>query len=865
MVEFGKKLKESRKEDWKAFYIDYDSLKKILKKQHETKSNIPKAASTVDLTLTSDVYASPKQQYQQQQQQQLIRGTSYVYTPTHLVALEFKHALDQEIEKVVLFSLQEQGNIAKELTRLSKQRNSCVEMVSVLLKQHQEILRQRSANGGGAAMMLDDENDATTAWRSLFETHQGYENVSLRALDFVAFVELNVTAVRKILKKHDKNQPHKLSQTYLSTFTSALDSHLDQLYNDGGVSALVVSLTRAFEEMHRLELNLLMMKKEARQQLHTSGNSPRRRARSTPSLLETTAFHEDDLTDCSDGGTMASNFILSRQDSVPDDLRPSVFVMELHRPSSTIMTSITNPNEPLLEKIRKARNRLNQETNYVEVIAAQALLFDDDDEDTITVEDDSQATAKTHGQRISSFLNLCSTFLYMCNYYIVAPTCGQYALLLGSSEAMAGIIIGMTPNAALIATVLYGWWSNYSYKSALIFAAGCSLIGNVCYAMALQYNSIQLVMLGRFFNGFGSARSINRRFIADTFSRSERTAASAAFVTAGALGMATGPAIAALLGRLASFPDDEELRNSLQEGDAANHLWTLETSPGWIMIGLWSVFFVATVLYFEEPDRSHLFGPLDSTTKDVTKKSNHIEKKPLLKTTEYHGDISPVKREPPLFLNIPVMTTLWIYFVLKVVLEVLLSSCATLTSMYFGWDSQASGTFLACLGLLMFPANMVVAKLSQRGYEDRELIYMTLLAMFCSILGFIDYGGRNHYSAAQYVTFGICIFLTTNLLEGPNMSLLSKTIPRSWAKGTINSGFLATEAGTAARSVGDVLISGAATFVGFSHLLNATFMPMLILVSITIILTRQCYYALVEADEEDDESRDSRSRDTSRP
>ena len=47
-------------------------------------------------------------------------------------------------------------------------------------------------------------------------------------------------------------------------------------------------------------------------------------------------------------------------------------------------------------------------------------------------------------------------------------------------------------------------------------------------------------MIGRFFNGFGSARSINRRFIADTFSRSERTAASAAFVTAGALGMAVG-------------------------------------------------------------------------------------------------------------------------------------------------------------------------------------------------------------------------------------------------------------------------------------------------------------------------------------
>ncbi len=44
-----------------------------------------------------------------------------------------------------------------------------------------------------------------------------------------------------------------------------------------------------------------------------------------------------------------------------------------------------------------------------------------------------------------------------------------------------------------------------------------------------------MVIVGRYLNGFGSARAINRRYIADTFSRRERTAASAAFVTAGAL------------------------------------------------------------------------------------------------------------------------------------------------------------------------------------------------------------------------------------------------------------------------------------------------------------------------------------------
>jgi len=56
-----------------------------------------------------------------------------------------------------------------------------------------------------------------------------------------------------------------------------------------------------------------------------------------------------------------------------------------------------------------------------------------------------------------------------------------------------------------------------------------------------------MVMVGRLLNGFGSARSINRRYIADTFPPRQRTAESANFVTAGALGMAAGPALASLL------------------------------------------------------------------------------------------------------------------------------------------------------------------------------------------------------------------------------------------------------------------------------------------------------------------------------
>ncbi len=84
------------------------------------------------------------------------------------------------------------------------------------------------------------------------------------------------------------------------------------------------------------------------------------------------------------------------------------------------------------------------------------------------------------------------------------------------------------------------------------------------------------------------------------------------------------------------------------------------------------------------------------------------------------------------------------------------------------------------------------------------------------------------------------------------MSLLSKTIPKSWAKGTFNSGFMATEAGTLARSVGDVLISTVATFLGSENLLNWTFLPLAFLVLLSIRLTWKYYTKLVEHDDDED-------------
>ena len=120
-------------------------------------------------------------------------------------------------------------------------------------------------------------------------------------------------------------------------------------------------------------------------------------------------------------------------------------MMMPRRPTHLLTTTITRAHEPILDKIKEARSRLRQTTKYAELVAAQALIFDVDDDD-----DSKQAQMRdknktpvdqfTTVQRISSMLNLGSTFLYMMNYYVVAPTVGDYAIRLGSDESMSGIV-----------------------------------------------------------------------------------------------------------------------------------------------------------------------------------------------------------------------------------------------------------------------------------------------------------------------------------------------------------------------------------------------------------------------------------------
>ncbi|KAJ1426860.1 SPX domain [Sesbania bispinosa] len=117
-----------------------------------------------------------------------------------------------------------------------------------------------------------------------------------------------------------------------------------------------------------------------------------------------------------------------------------------------------------------------------------------------------------------------------------------------SSSKCVCVVIGSMAVAQVFSSVYFSAWSNRSYLRPLIFSSIVLLVGNTMYALAYDMNSIVVLLMGRLF------------------------LASAGFVSASALGMACGPALACLL--QTNFKIYKFTMNQ-------------DTLPGWVMACAW--------------------------------------------------------------------------------------------------------------------------------------------------------------------------------------------------------------------------------------------------------------------------------------
>lgn len=119
------------------------------------------------------------------------------------------------------------------------------------------------------------------------------------------------------------------------------------------------------------------------------------------------------------------------------------------------------------------------------------------------------------------------TFLYMANYNLVIPFITPFCEHLQISQSYGGMIIGAADLSAMVAAVFYSMWTNSSFRQPLVFSSLVLLVSNIMYSFAFDYGGLGLLLCARFLTGFGAARSLNRRYIADFVREQDRTLASA--------------------------------------------------------------------------------------------------------------------------------------------------------------------------------------------------------------------------------------------------------------------------------------------------------------------------------------------------
>ncbi|XP_073101877.1 SPX domain-containing membrane protein OsI_17046 isoform X2 [Elaeis guineensis] len=651
------------------------------------------------------------------------------------VLKEFSRMLDDQIEKIVLFLLEQQGLLASRLQKLGEQREILLEQPDI-----SQVCQLREA----------------------------YRAVGQDLLKLLRFVDMNATGIRKILKKFDKRFGYRFTDYYVTTRANHPYSQLQQVFKHVGIGAVVGALSR-------------------------------------------------NLADLDHQGSCLSIY---DQPSIP-------------------------LKDPVIEQINASVDRLTHSTNFLQFIGQHALIAQ---EDIPSAAEDIVDDHRYHF--MSLLLNLANTFLYMVNTYIIVPTADDYSMSLGAAATVCGVIIGSMAVAQVFSSVYFSAWSNKSYFRPLVFSSIMLFMGNLLYALAYDLNSIAVLLIGRLLCGLGSARAVNRRYISDCVPLKIRLQASAGFVSASALGMACGPAIAGLL-----------------QTNFKLYLLTFNqnTLPGWVMAVAWIMYLFWLCISFKEPmhdtEEGHTALDADAGSMNNERLENGLLQPMLLSSgskekQDEDGDqdfddseeASEESRGPATsiasayrLLTPSVKVQLLIYFMLKYAMEILLSESSVITTLYFSWSTSTVAIFLAILGLTVLPVNAIVGSYLTNMLEDRQILLASEIILLVGII--LSFHVTRPYSVPQYVCSALITFVSAEVLEGVNLSLLSRVMSSRLARGTYNGGLLSTEAGTLARVVADGTIT-LAGYLGEDRLLNVTLLPSLLICLASIIATFFTYNTL---------------------
>ena len=232
-------------------------------------------------------------------------------------------------------------------------------------------------------------------------------------------------------------------------------------------------------------------------------------------------------------------------------------------------------------------------------------------------------------------------------------------------------------------------------------------------------------------------------------------------------------------------------------------------------------------------------------------RSRHPHMQMQLKMSDGPGGGGGAGMEPRVwdYMTAEVLVILFLYTVNKTGQELAVSSIPLLTRSVFGWSQEQAGYYMATMGALVLPTNILVSSLAASGsgngggssIEERAMVVRLTLVCLAAVGAVCHSGLLGHYTLFQYILGTTLLFAALNSMEGVIMALLAKLISPELARGTFNSGLLATEAGTFGRVIGDIFITAFGVAQIPSTLVNKLFFPLGVLIFFSFLLVEWYY------------------------
>ncbi|KAF8621395.1 hypothetical protein AX15_007848 [Amanita polypyramis BW_CC] len=350
---------------------------------------------------------------------------------------------------------------------------------------------------------------------------------------------------------------------------------------------------------------------------------------------------------------------------------------------------------------------------------------------------------------------IVSTLLQL-SFFIIIPSSNDYAQYLGGNSVLSGLTIGIPTAVSALVLFPLTQYDGGTYGLPLHLSCAACILGHIIYSLAFRARYLYLLLIGRIVNGFGFAMWMYcKRYCSDprVVGVRRRTTLACFLVVGQGLGTSAGPFFGGLLYKVG-------FKSSVFNGF---------TSPGWIMAGIWCIFWVCVVLWFEDIPQS-----LQPPTTSVQEGGSLKEETSAVSIPEPDQFRLRAKMGTIVCMCWFAMTSFFVVGAWEANIPVFGAS-----TRQFHWSPYEAGNFIALGGVAAFPF-LVLNIFMARRIEDRKILFLGFIVGLAGLLTFLALLETDKLNYASVFMCWWAVALGFNVVTTVPISLLSKQLPPTW-------------------------------------------------------------------------------------